>query len=127
MTDQHQPDQDQLERAFEYYPRLREVKEYVEEHIDEAHTLAEVAQLVCLQPSSFSRFFRKHTGITFIQWLNAARIKEAQALISLNNYNLTDVAGRVGYSSLRSFQRNFQVHAGMTAREYRDMIRRSIK
>lgn len=119
MTDQDQPDKDQLERAFEYYPRLRKVKEYVEEHLDEQITLEGAARVATLQPSYFSTFFKRRVGESFTIWLNRQRISAAKALLTASDAPIERVAFQVGYVNTRTFQRNFRRFVGSSASEYR--------
>lgn len=120
---QDTPDKDQLERVFEYYPRLRNVKEYVEAHLDESITLQDAARVATLEPKYFSQFFRAKTSVRFTEWLRGIRIRRAKQMIEKSNQSLTSVAFEVGYQNLSTFQRSFKREIGVTASEYKRSIR----
>lgn len=49
--------------VFVYYPRLKKVKEYVEEHLEEKISLANAAEIAGLEEKYFSAYFRKNRSL----------------------------------------------------------------
>ena len=60
--------------------RLRRVIDYLDAHFPERVELAQLAQLVGLSTSHFSRAFKASTGLAPYQWQLNARIRRAQLL-----------------------------------------------
>ena len=54
---------------------------------------------------TLSRMFSRHTGATFIQYLNARRVDMAAEMLSQSDLPVTQVALRVGFGSIATFNR----------------------
>ena len=67
----------------------------------------ELAALSGHSPSSFSRAFRRHTGVTFVQYVNRLRIGRACEMLMRENSRVTDICFRVGFNNLSNFNRQF--------------------
>lgn len=93
---------------------------YVYNNYSEKLTLPAVAKLVNMNPSYFSRYFKKVTGITFMDYVNNIRIKNAVTLITDTNMSLTDIAQACGFNNQSYFCRQFQKIIGCSAGKYRN-------
>jgi len=113
------------EAAFSYYQRLDRVRRFVGEHYPERLILADVAEIAGMEPTAFSRFFRRKTGLCFRDWLAVVRVDKAKELMSENNLPMREVALKVGYCNLRSFQRVFLRFTGLSPIEYKHSVRPS--
>ncbi len=69
--------------------------------------------------SWFIRSFRKHTGITPMQYILSARIANAQSLLDSSGYTVSEIASIVGYDNPMYFSRLFRKQTGMSPMEYR--------
>lgn len=92
---------------------------YVYNNYGERLTLSEVAKMVNMNPSYFSRYFKKVTGITFMDYVNNIRIKNAVSLITDTNMSLTDIAQACGFNNQSYFCRQFQKIIGCSAGKYK--------
>ncbi|MBT3637614.1 MAG: AraC family transcriptional regulator [Opitutae bacterium] len=92
---------------------------YMYEHHVEELRLAKVASLAGMSPESFSRFFKKATGKTFIGFLNELRISSACSLIQQSDLTITEICFACGFSNLSNFNRRFKKIKDMTPAEYR--------
>ncbi|MHC1787869.1 MAG: helix-turn-helix domain-containing protein [Christensenellales bacterium] len=106
---------------------MAEALKYLEENCFRPLTLGMMADHLGLTACYFSKFFKKNTGIAFVQYLNAARVNNAQRLLMYASCNVTEVAERCGFSSIQTFNRVFKAQTGRTPREYRDLKRTQIK
>ena len=79
-------------RAFEYYPALKRVDEYVHGHLAEPIGLHRIAGVAHLEPKYFSRFFHHSVGLTFTEWLAACRVERAAALLRERDWPVAEVA-----------------------------------
>jgi AraC family transcriptional regulator, arabinose operon regulatory protein len=66
-----------------------------------------------------SRLFKKYTGCSFIEYLNAIRINEAKRYLIHTTLKVNQIAGKVGYSNHVHFWRVFKRNTGMSPHEYR--------
>ena len=108
--------------AFEYYARLRKIKAYVSDRYSEKICLADAACIVCMEPKSFSKFFRQKVGHPFHVWLSCIRICKAKQLMSRSEDSITEIAEQVGFSDLRSFERAFKTITGLTPVQFRSLL-----
>lgn len=92
---------------------------YIRTHMGEHVSLDEVARLVHLSPSYFSRLFKSETGQTFSEYLQAIRIYRAKSMLKLEQYSLTEIAERVGFFDQSHFIKAFKQVTGVTPGLYR--------
>jgi len=92
---------------------------YVYNNYSEKLTLPAVAKLINMNPSYFSRHFKKVTGITFMDYVNNIRIKNAVSMIKDTNMSLTNIAQACGFNNQSYFCRQFQKIIGCSASKYK--------
>lgn len=96
-------------------------KKYIQSHYHEPITLEDIAGAACLSQSHFCRLFKQETGFTPIEYLNSVRLENAKTLLLYSNYTLTEIADRVGFSSIHYFSRCFKKHEGISPLSYRQI------
>lgn len=101
-----------LEKAFLY------VERNFSNHID----LQSAADELGFTTSYFARFFKRFTGITFMEYLTAYRVGRVQRLLAERRMNVTQIAEATGFASVKTFNRVFKAHTGMSPREYQKSI-----
>lgn len=111
-----------LDAIFVYYKRLAKVRNFVEENYQNRITLERAAGIAGLESKYFSAFFHKKTGICFRYWLSGYRVNQAIVRISDQNYSITEVAYMVGFHDLRTFERAFKSHIGMTPSQFKKSV-----
>jgi transcriptional regulator GlxA family with amidase domain len=109
--------------AFRYYERLERIHVYVAGHIGEPISLHRAANLACLGAKYFSAFFRQKTGVCFSAWLREQRVEHAAVLISNRDESVSRVASRVGFGSVRTFERAFRRRFGISPRDFKRLVR----
>ena len=107
--------------------KIDTIIQYIREHIDQPISLDDAASLVHMGSKSFSRFFKKNTGKTFVQYVNEIRIGEACKRLLNSELSITDIAFDVGYNTLSNFNRRFMEIKSMTPRDYRKKIRQDLE
>ncbi|HEY3867807.1 MAG TPA: AraC family transcriptional regulator [Actinocrinis sp.] len=92
-------------------------------YLQQAHTapvhLADVAALVHMSPTSFSRFFSRAMGRTLTDYVNQVRIETACDLLTATALPVTEVAARSGFRSLSNFNRRFRELKALRPTDYR--------
>jgi len=100
--------------------RINKVFRFVADHFHENIQLRQVARLVHMTETSFSRFFRAITGETFIDYLNNFRISHACRLLAAGREkDVNQVAAECGYRSSTHFNRMFQLRKKCSPSEFR--------
>ena len=109
-------------KAFDYYPRLKRLRQYVEQSYSEPISLKNAASVAALESSYFSSYFRAKVGINFTDWLRQVRVKKAMELMKSRDFAITEVAEEVGFRDLRTFERAFKKYTLTTPRELKKSV-----
>lgn len=101
--------------------RIGNIYNYIMQNYSEAITLEDVAKAAYMTSESFCRYFKKHTGHTFISFLNEIRINEACKKLTAHKFeSISTVAYKCGFKSITNFNRVFKCVIGTSPREYLD-------
>ena len=99
--------------------RISNIFNYIMQHYNRDLTLEEVAGAAYMTPQAFCRYFKKHTRVTFVTFLNDIRINEAcKKLIDGTYDSVSSVAFDCGFNSITNFNRVFKSTTGKSPREY---------
>jgi len=93
--------------------KLIAIAKYLNEHLDQAYTIAEIAQKFGLSTRSLSRLFKEKMGMNYIRFLRSIRMAKAMELMAEDRYSLLEIAIAVGYTDLSSFSNIFQRVTGI--------------
>lgn len=99
---------------------VKNALEYIRENSQEKLRLADVADQVYVSQWHLSKLLNRHTGKTFSDILNGARMEKARELLKDPSLRICDVAEMVGFQDLAHFSRVFKKMEGMSANEYRN-------
>lgn len=92
-------------------------------HLTEPFAESDLAAIASQSPSAFSRSFRRHTGMTLVQYVNRLRINLAcQLLMSDDNPPVTEICFAVGFNNLSNFNRQFLTQKGMPPSRFRMLM-----
>jgi AraC family transcriptional regulator len=100
--------------------KLKRAIDYIEAHLAEPISLADVANAAGLTRMHFAAQFRAATGVRPHDYLMKRRIERAQDLLIGEGIALIDVAQRVGFQSQSHFTTVFRRFAGTTPKCWRD-------
>ncbi len=87
--------------------------------------LRDAAALSHLSPAYFSRRFAAVFGCGYSDYVTAFRLHIASRWIATTNLQLSEIGYALGFSSPSHFSARFRERFGVTAREYRDRLKRS--
>lgn len=99
--------------------KLRQVMAYIEDHLTQPLTLAEMAQVVQVSPTYFARQFKHATGLAPHQYIIRRRIERAQQCLRDTLLSCQDISQQVGFTDQSHFIAMFHRHVGVTPRAYR--------
>src|SRR5207247_6014998 len=103
--------------------RLRRVLAYIQEHLVEDITVADLANVACLSIFHFTRAFAATIGVPPHRYVSRRPLESAQAMIATGRASLGEIALDCRFSSQSSFTRAFRRATGMTPAEYRRTLR----
>jgi AraC-like DNA-binding protein len=78
-----------------------------------------LAELAGQSVSAFSRYFRRHTGVSFVRYVNQLRINLACQLLMSGELTITDICYQVGFNNLSNFNRQFLLLKDMSPSRWR--------
>lgn len=100
--------------------RINIVYNYAAQHFHTVITLQEVATLLNMTPTSFSRYFRIKTGKSFSDFITELRIRQAcKLLVEDDRKTINQVGNACGFNTLSNFNRQFKLFMKITPKAYR--------
>ena len=97
---------------------IRQAVRIIETRYAEQITVAGLARDIGLERSYFSTIFHKFTGMSPQEYITDVRIKKACALLSMEEYTISEAACAVGIAP-EGFSRVFKGQTGITPGQYR--------
>ena len=102
---------------------INEALAYINAHLIEPFSEADLAAIAGRSAGAFSRCFRRHTGMALIQYVNRLRINLAcQLLMSEAELTITDICYAAGYNNISNFNRQFLAQKGMPPSRFRMLL-----
>ncbi len=99
--------------------RINHVLTYIGKNLSQELRESELAALAGQSVSAFSRYFRRHTGLPFVQYVNRLRINLACQLLMSGEISITDICYQVGFNNLSNFNRQFLLLKSMSPSRWR--------
>ena len=100
-------------------PFTRLVVIYIKNHLTENLTVKRTAEALAVNANYLSHQFRRDMGITFIEFLNRERTRQAASLLRTTNLQIQQIAAVVGYNNTSYFSKQFLKFQGKTPRACR--------
>ena len=94
-------------------------QQYVQQHLMEKISLADVSAAINLSPNYLSSLFKKNLSINFVDYVNQKKMKRACELLKQKDYMFYEIANMLHYESPYYFTKTFQKYVGCTPKEYR--------
>jgi AraC-like DNA-binding protein len=104
---------------------LDSVLAYCQEHFRSELTLQTLSETLGISKSHLSHVFSGKIKMDFRNYVNMLRINHAYTLLSDTDLSMTEIAERCGFSGLRTFDRAFRSHNGISPTAYRQQLHRS--
>lgn len=98
---------------------LKKVCDYCRMNYINSISLDDIATELQISAFKISRIFNQYMHMTIPYYLNLLRISKACKLLWNTEENITEIATKVGFTSFRSFNRNFLKIMKTTPSEYR--------
>jgi AraC-like DNA-binding protein len=98
---------------------VEQICAYLTAHYTQKLSLTEVAAQFYLSPYYLSRLFRRVTGQSIVDYINARRIEAARQLLEHSDLSINAVAEQTGFSTAAHFRRVFRDVLGEGPQQYR--------
>lgn len=96
------------------------VIQYVDHEFRNKLKLQDLARQFHINSTYLGQLFRKETGQSFSEYLNAKKIEEAQSLLKRTQLKISDIAVQVGFSNTDYFIDKFKLIVGVVPSVYRN-------
>ncbi len=106
--------------SFTYINNENMIKtyEYVYNNFTDVIYLKDVADVINMNPASFSRFFKRVNRKPFSRFLNDVRIGYACKLMIESKRDITSICFESGFNNISNFNRQFKKIKGMSPSKY---------
>jgi AraC-like DNA-binding protein len=102
--------------------RIEKVLQYMHANFNRDINLTEISKVVNMTDVSFSRFFKRKTGQTFVDTLNDIRLTNATRMLLDTSNGIAEIAYQCGFNNISNFNRIFKKRKDCTPKEFRKNI-----
>lgn len=99
-----------------------QVRDYIEEHLNDGISLVTLAELARLSPFHFARAFKQSFELPPHRYLTLRRMERAKELLSHPELSVTRIELNVGFSDTSSFSSAFRRQTGITPTDFRRVL-----
>ncbi|MDV4149322.1 AraC family transcriptional regulator [Clostridium sp. AL.422] len=110
---------DIMENNKNDYELLHKALNYIQENFTKDISLQDIAKEFGYSYTYLSKYLNNTLGISFVDFINENRINYSMYLLKNTEETITNIAYICGYSSIRSFNRNFLKINNLTPKLYR--------
>jgi transcriptional regulator GlxA family with amidase domain len=117
-----------LEGAVDRHPDelIAQIQFWMKTNLSSSLTLNALAEQFNISSRSFARRFKNATGIRATQFWQQERIEAAKDLLASSNLSIQEIALHVGYQDQGHLTRLFKQYLNLTAKDYRNMVRKKL-
>lgn len=103
---------------------INQVMEYIAGHyMNHDFSINHLVDRFDISVNNLSQRFKRHTGITPMQYVTMLRVNKAKELLIRTDFSLKLIIESVGYVDETTLIRNFKAQVGITPGRYREMSR----
>ncbi|MRN39171.1 AraC family transcriptional regulator [Neisseria sp. N95_16] len=103
--------------------QINALLDYLCDHLHEPQNIDEVAERVSMSRSTFTRHFKKATGMTFLEWLHKERLQRSLDLLENSGFSVEQIAEKTGFQNAVSFRQQFFKYYQVNPHAWRKMFR----
>lgn len=113
---------DSSEEVPEIPEKWQDVRDFIENRAEQELNLKQLARNIYLSVPAFLTGFRKHFGMSPIQFQLSCRMERARYLLRNRDLGVKEVGAQCGYGDLFQFSRMFRRKTGMSPSEFRKLL-----
>ncbi|WP_243428246.1 AraC family transcriptional regulator [Clostridium rhizosphaerae] len=96
---------------------------FLQDNVNNNLIFEEVCKFSNMSKTNLKTIFKEKIGTGVIEYFRHLKIEEAKRLIREEELNFSEIAERLGYSSIHYFSRHFKKDTGMTLSEYNNSVK----
>ena len=97
---------------------VQRMQDYIERHLSESITLAELARAARFSPWYSARIFKELTGLSPADYIRRLRLAKSTLRLRDEKIRVIDAAAELGFESVDGYQRAFLREFGCNPKEY---------
>jgi AraC-like DNA-binding protein len=105
---------------------IKRVTQFMYDNISKNLTLKQLCSFTNLGETHLKTIFKAKTGTSVIEYFKTLKMEQAKILIREEKYNFTEIAEKLGYSSIHNFSRYFKIVTDMAPSEYARTVKARI-
>ncbi len=109
------------QRMLDYSEQIRNVTQYIREHINEPLDRETLAEVAGFSVPHFHRVFTATTGESAVSYVRRMRLERAGRKLRMGAVDITEVARAAGYESHAAFGKAFKAYFGLSPSEFRQL------
>ena len=106
----------------EMISRIGKVCEYVNNNYNDDIKASEMADMINISYSYFSRIFKQYMKKSFSEYLSYVRIMHAEKILASTDRAITDIAMECGFSATSYFIKQFKQQKGISPKQYKKRL-----
>jgi AraC-like DNA-binding protein len=105
--------------------RILKVKNYIDGHYKDEMSLEQLAELVGMTPTAFSRYFKQRTGKNLSEYIVDIRLGHAARRLVDTTDSVSEICWTTGFNTLSNFNRLFRKRKGCSPTEFREKYQKT--
>lgn len=102
--------------------RIRQIHDFVAEHISEHYTIEELAKRFEMSPTAMKNCFKGIYGVPIYAYFRTYRLQIAERLLREGELTVAEIASKIGYANPNKFTSAFHAEYGMPPTVYRKSV-----
>lgn len=104
-----------------YEESIQDAKKYIADHLSETLSVRDIAAVIHMSASHFSRVFKQQTGFSPYDYVLISRLNRAKDYLQKTDLTIAEIAYEVGFNSESNFIFFFTTNTGISPSKFRKL------
>lgn len=104
--------------------RVQSVQQYINSNYNKDIRLDDIAAIVNMTPTAFSRFFKQRSGKTLSDYIIDIRLGYVTRLLVDTSQSISEICYKCGFNNISNFNRIFKKNKKCSPKEFRENYRK---
>lgn len=110
-----------IKNKASYEDSVQDAKKYIIEHLNEKLTVQNIANVLHMSQSHFSRIFKQQTGFSPYDFVLISRLNRAKDYLQKTDMSISQIAFDIGFNSESNFIYFFTKNTGLSPSKFRKL------
>ena len=106
--------------------RMSQLLDSIRGDLMQPYSIDEVAQRLCVSRRTFTRKFKKMTGLSFNAWVLCEKLRLAQSFLETTTHSIEAIAVQCGFKSSVALRKQFKLTFDISPSAYRQNFQRDL-